>query len=57
MNEWERIKIERDSECKESQNAQIINKQLQGKRMPEINEVIEKLRIRYSKYGKEHKNE
>ena len=57
MNEWERIKMERDSEQLQWKNTQLINKQLQGKRMPELNEVIEKLRQRYSKYGKEHKNE
>ena len=44
--------MERDSEQMQWKNTQIINKQLQGKRIPEISEVIEKLRKRYSKYGK-----
>lgn len=57
MSEWDRIVEERAQEENARKNTVIINRILQGKRTPTRADAVEKMREKYSKYGKRRKNE
>lgn len=56
MSEWDRIVKEREEEHLYFQNTKIINRMLEGKRIPPREEIVKKLTERYSKYGKEQRH-